>query len=47
VIADAEKDLAAGNFASALQKATAAETQLNDGEKAIADAVRTATSRKK
>ena len=47
VIADAEKDLAAGNFASALQKATAAETQLNDGEKAIADAVRAATSRKK
>ena len=39
VVADADKDLADGNFASALQKATAVQAQLSDGEKAIADAV--------
>jgi hypothetical protein len=46
-IADADKDLAAGSFASALQKATAVQAQLNDGEKAVADAVQAATNRKK
>jgi hypothetical protein len=38
-VADADKDLADGNFASALQKAMAVQTQLSDGEKAIADAI--------
>jgi hypothetical protein len=46
-IADAEKDLAAGNFASALQKASAVQAALNDGEKQIADAIQAATSKKK
>ena len=46
-IADADRDLAAGNFASALQKATAVQNQLNDGEKAVADAVQAAANRKK
>ena len=46
-IADAEKDLAAGSFASALQKATAVQAQINDGEKAVADAVQAASNRKK
>ena len=46
-VADADKDLAAGNFASALQKATAVQDQLNDGEKAVSDAVRAAAARKK
>ncbi len=46
-VADADKDLAAGDFASALQKATAVQNQLNDGEKMVADAVQAATSRKK
>ena len=45
-VADADKDLADGNFASALQKATAVQAQLSDGEKAIADAVQ-ATGNKK
>jgi len=38
-LADAQKDLDAGNFASALQRATALQSQLADGEKMIADAV--------
>jgi hypothetical protein len=46
-IADADKDLADGNFASALQKATAVQAQLSDGEKAIADAIQAAGTRKK
>ena len=46
-VADADKDLAAGNFASALQKATAVQAQLNDGEKAVSDAVAAATNKKK
>jgi hypothetical protein len=46
-VADADNDLAAGNFASALQKATAVQAQLNDGEKQIADAVQAATNKKK
>ncbi len=46
-VADAEKDLAAGDYASALEKATAVQTQLNDGEKMIADAVAVATNKKK
>jgi hypothetical protein len=46
-VADADKDLADGNFASALQKATAVQAQLTDGEKAIADAIQVATGRKK
>ena len=45
-VADADKDLTDGNFAMALQKATAVQAQLSDGEKAIADAVR-ATGNKK
>jgi hypothetical protein len=46
-ISDAEKDLAAGDFASALQKASAVQAQMNDGEKAVSDAVQVATSKKK
>ncbi len=46
-IADAEADLSAGNVASALQKATAIQAQLSDGEKAVADANRLATGKKK
>jgi hypothetical protein len=46
-VADAEKDLAAGNFASALQKATAVQTQLADGDKMLSDAVQAATTKKK
>ncbi len=38
-LADAQRDLDAGNFASALQKATAIQSQIADGEKMIADAV--------
>ena len=45
-VADADKDLADGNFASALQKATAVQAQLSDGEKTVADAVQ-ATGNKK
>jgi len=41
-VADADKDLADGSFASALQKAMAVQTQLSDGEKAIADAIQAA-----
>jgi len=46
-VADAEKDLSDSAFASALQKATAVQAQLTDGEKAIADAIQAATGRKK
>ena len=46
-VADADKDLSDGSFASALQKATAVQNQLTDGEKAIADAIQAATGRKK
>jgi hypothetical protein len=46
-VADAETDLSNGNFASALQKATAVQAQLSDGEKAIADAIQAATKGKK
>jgi hypothetical protein len=45
--ADAQKDLSAGDYASALQKATAVQTQLNDGEKTLSDAVAAATNKKK
>jgi Domain of unknown function (DUF4398) len=41
-VADADKDLADGNFASALQKAMAVQAQLSDSEKAIADAIQAA-----
>ena len=46
-ISDAEKDLAAGDYASALQKASGVQAQMNDGEKAVSDAVQAATSKKK
>jgi hypothetical protein len=46
-IADAQKDLSAGSFASALQKATAVQAQMADGERAVSDAVQAATSKKK
>jgi hypothetical protein len=46
-VADADKDLTDGNFASALQKATTVQTQLSDGEKAIADAIQAAGRKKK
>jgi len=38
-IADAQKDLDSGDFASALQKATTIQAQLADGDKMISDAV--------
>ncbi|MGO9307654.1 MAG: DUF4398 domain-containing protein [Spirochaetia bacterium] len=46
-LADADKDLTDGNFASALQKATAVQAQLSAGEKAVGDAVQAAGNRKK
>jgi hypothetical protein len=46
-VADADKDLADGSFASALQKAMAVQAQLSDGEKAIADAIQAAGKRKR
>jgi hypothetical protein len=46
-VADADRDLTDGNFAAALQKATAVQAQLSDGEKAIADAIQAARNRKK
>src|SRR5271157_1780059 len=46
-VADADKDLADGNFASALQKATAVQAQLSDGEKAVSDAVQATRNKKK
>ena len=46
-LAEADKDLSGGNFAAALQKATEAQAQLGDGEKAVSDAVQKAASRKK
>jgi hypothetical protein len=46
-LADAANDLSAGNYASALQKATAVQTQLDDGAKMISDAVAAATNKKK
>jgi len=46
-VADADKDYAAGNFADALRKALAVQNQLNDGEKALSDAVQAAAARKK
>jgi len=46
-VADADKDFAAGNFADALRKAIAVQNQLNDGEKAVSDAVQAAAGRKK
>jgi hypothetical protein len=46
-VADAGNDLSSGNYASALEKATAVQAQLNDGEKMISDAVAAATNRKK
>jgi hypothetical protein len=46
-VADADKDLAAGNFAVALRKAIAVQARLNDGEKTVADAVQAASARKK
>jgi len=38
-LADAQKDLDAGSFSTALQKATAIQAQVSDGEKMIADAI--------
>jgi hypothetical protein len=46
-LADAANDLSAGNFASALQKATAVQGQLDDGAKMVSDAVAAATNKKK
>ena len=46
-ITDADKDLTDGNFASALQKASAVQAQLSDGEKAVSDAVQAAGNKKK
>ena len=46
-VADADTDLANGNYASALQKATAVQNQLSDAEKAVSDAIQAATARKK
>jgi hypothetical protein len=46
-ISDAEKDLAAGDYATALQKASAVQGQMNDQEKAVSDAVQVATSKKR
>ena len=46
-VADADKDLADGNFAVALQKATAVQAQLSDGEKTVADAVQATGNKKK
>ena len=46
-VADADKDYSAGNFADALRKALAVQNQLNDGEKAVSDAVQAAAARKK
>jgi len=46
-VADADKDYAAGNYADALRKALAVQNQLNDGEKAVSDAVQAAAAKKK
>jgi hypothetical protein len=46
-VADADKDYAAGNFADALRKALEVQNQLNEGEKALSDAVQAAAGRKK
>jgi len=46
-VADADKDLGAGNFAAALRKAIAVQAQINDEEKAVSDAVQAAAARKK
>jgi len=46
-VADADKDYSAGNFADALRKALAVQNQLNDGQKAVSDAVQAAAARKK
>jgi hypothetical protein len=46
-LAEADKDLAAGNFAAALQKAIDVQAQLSDGEKAVSDAVQMAAGKKK
>jgi hypothetical protein len=46
-VADADKDYAAGNFADALRKALDVQNQLNEGEKALSDAVQAAAGRKK
>jgi len=46
-VADADRDFAAGSFAEALRKAIAVQAQLNDGERAVSDAVQAASGRKK
>ncbi len=46
-LTDASNDLSAGNYASALQKATAVQTQMDDGAKMISDAIAAATNKKK
>jgi hypothetical protein len=46
-VSDAEKDLVAGDYATALQKASAVQGQMNDTEKAVSDAVQVATSKKR
>ncbi len=46
-VADADNDLSNGAYASALQKATAVQSQLTDAEKTVSDAIQVATARKK
>ena len=46
-LAEADKDLSGGNFAAALQKAIDVQAQLNDGEKAVSEAVQMAAGKKK
>jgi len=46
-LVDADNDLAGGNFASALQKASAIQDQLTAAGKAVSDAIQAATGRKK
>ncbi len=46
-VADADNDLANGNYASALQKANAVQAQLTDSEKAVSDAIQAASAKKK
>ena len=46
-VADAQNDLSGGNYASALQKATAVQVLLNGRERTVSDAVAVATNKKK
>jgi hypothetical protein len=45
-VADADKDVTDGNFAAALQKATAVQSRLSDAERAITDALQAAGKKK-